>query len=78
MKQIPDWPCLMKRATLAQYLDIAPSDVEREIVAGRLPMPIKMGGRDVWSRALVDSMVERMTGEAIDNWRSSQPLYAKG
>jgi len=78
MRQIPDWPRLMKKATLARYLDISPSEVEKEVCAGRLPMPVRIGSSEHWSRAAVDSMVERMAGEGLDDWRSSQPLYARG
>lgn len=78
MRQIPDWPRLMRKTTLARYLDMSASDVEREVAAGRLPMPIRIGRADHWSRNAVDSMVERITGEGLDDWRASQPLYAQG
>ena len=78
MRLIPDWPRMMKKATLARYLDISPSEVEKEVTAGRLPLPIRIGSTDHWSRAAVDSMVERITGEALDDWRREQPLYANG
>ncbi|MBO9579873.1 MAG: hypothetical protein J7498_03185 [Sphingobium sp.] len=68
----------MRKATLARYLDMAPSDIEREVAAGRLPLPVKIGRAEHWSRSAVDSMVEVITGEAIDDWRASQPLYARG
>jgi hypothetical protein len=74
---IPDWPRMMKKATLARYLDMTPTEVEKEVSAGRLPMPIRMGSSDHWSRISVDSMIERMAGESLDDWRSAQPLYAR-
>lgn len=73
----PDWPRMMRKVTLARYLDITPSEVEKEVVAGRLPMPVKMGSADHWSRAAVDSMIERIAGESLDDWRKDQPLYAR-
>ena len=72
----PDWPRMMRKATLAHYLDITPSEVEKEVIAGTLPLPVKIGSADHWSRAAVDSMIERLTGEALDDWRGKQPLYA--
>ena len=33
VKYIPDWPRLMRKATLARYLDITPSEVEKEVRA---------------------------------------------
>lgn len=77
MKHIPDWPRLMTRATLARYLDITPAEVEKEIASGRLPLPVRVGSRDHWSRAAVDASVERIMGEQIADWRSEQPLYGK-
>ena len=77
MKHIPDWPRLMKKATLARYLDITPTEVEREVAAGRLPFPIKLGSSDHWSRAAVDGMIETIAGENLDDWRKDQPLYAQ-
>ena len=76
MRQIPDWPRLMRKATLACYLDISPSEVEKEVIAGHLPMPVRFGSSDHWSRTAVDSMVEQITGEGLDDWRRDQPLYA--
>ncbi|GLT02275.1 hypothetical protein GCM10007897_36810 [Sphingobium jiangsuense] len=75
MKHIPDWPRLMSKATLARYLDITPTELEREVMQGRLPMPVKVGSRDHWSRSAVDASVETLTGERLDDWRKDQPLY---
>lgn len=76
MKHIPDWPRLMKRATLARYLDMTGTDIEREIAAGHLPHPVSIGGAPHWSRAEVDASIERLTGESPDHdWRKGQPLY---
>jgi len=76
MRQIPDWPRLMKKATLARYLDISPSEVEKEVCAGRLPMPVRIGSAEHWSRVAVDSMVEAIAGDKTDDWRQEQPWYA--
>ena len=72
----PDWPRMMKKATLAAYLDMGGADIEREVMAGRLPHPISIGGAPHWSRAAVDASIESLTGEsAHDDWRKGQPLY---
>ncbi len=76
-RRAPDWPRLMTKTTLALYLDITPSEVEKEVVAGRLPMPVRVGSRDHWSRTAVDASVEQIAGERIADWRSAQPLYAQ-
>lgn len=76
MKRLPDWPRLMKKATLAAYLDMSSVDIEREMIAGRLPMPIDIGGVPHWSRTAVDASIENITGESeLDDWRKGQPLY---
>jgi len=75
VRRIPDWPRMMKRATVAAYLDITPTELEREIAAGRLPMPVKVGNTDHWSRAAIDASVESLAGESVDDWRKGQPLY---
>lgn len=77
MKILPDWPRMMSKATLARYLDITPTEVEREVMRGRLPMPVRVGSREHWSRTAVDAFVERLTGERNDDWRHAQPLYAQ-
>lgn len=75
-KRAPDWPRLMTKTTLAMYLDITPAEVEKEVVAGRLPMPVRIGSRDHWSRTAVDASVDHISGERVNDWRAGQPLYA--
>ena len=77
MRKLPDWPRLMKKATLAAYLDMTGTDIEREVIAGRLPQPVDIGGTLHWSRVAVDASIENLTGEAVDDWRKGQPLYGK-
>jgi len=74
----PDWPRLMRRATAAAYCDMAASEFEREVAAGRLPMPATIGGAERWSRLQIDEALERMTGDGIPDWRRNQPLYQHG
>lgn len=76
MKHIPDWPRMMKRATAAAYLDMSVASFEREVMDGRLPAPVVLGGLSHWSRREIDAHIERLAGEAAPDWRQGSPLYA--
>lgn len=76
----PFWPRMMKRATACAYLDLTPTELEREIAGGRLPHPVMLGNGMHWSRAEIDSYVERLTGpaetgEGAGGWRKKVKLY---
>lgn len=74
----PFWPRMMKRATACAYLDLSAAELEREINAGRIPHPVMFGNVLHWSRAEIDTYLERLTGEAgpTDDWRAGVKLYA--
>jgi predicted DNA-binding transcriptional regulator AlpA len=69
------WPRMMRRATAAAYCDLSAAEFEREVSAGRLPQPIKLGNSEHWSQISMDEMLSRMTGETMPNWREKSPLY---
>jgi len=77
---VPFWPRMLKRASVCAYLEISAADLEREIAGGRLPHPIMLGSGLHWSRAEIDTHVERLTGEGEgdDDWRKATKLYANG
>lgn len=56
------WPALLLRKTVAEYLDMSEDSVIKEVSAGRLPAPFKIGGRDHWRRDAIDAAIARMTG----------------
>jgi hypothetical protein len=63
------WPRMMKRRTAAEYCDLSEAAFEREVVAGRLPCAIMLGGRDHWDRQALDKALAILTGEAdIPEW----------
>jgi hypothetical protein len=72
------WPRMMRRATAAAYCDLTEAGLEREVTAGRLPMPVKLDGKDHWSRVTLDEYLARLSGEGSADWRKGQPLYAAG
>lgn len=74
----PYWPALMCRATAARYLDMTPSEFEGEVVAERLPMPLRFGRSDRWRRAAIDDALDRQAGAGAEDWRDQCKLYAQG
>src|SRR3546814_11884139 len=42
--RIPDWPAMMTRQLAADYCCLSIAQFEREIVSGRLPAPVNLGG----------------------------------
>jgi len=74
----PDWPGMMRRPTAAAYCDMTAAEFEREVVAGRLPVPAVVGGAERWNRRLLDEALERLCGSGAPDWRAQQKLYAQG
>lgn len=70
-------PRAMKRTTAADYLELSPSEFEREVAAGRLPMPFKLGNHEHWSKEAIDEAVARLSGEHATSWRDQSRLYGK-
>jgi hypothetical protein len=76
LRPLPYWPRMMRRATAAAYCDLTEAGFEREVAAGRLPLPVPLDGKDHWSRVTLDEYLARLAGEAVGDWRKGQPLYA--
>lgn len=72
----PDWPRLMKRGTAAAYCDLTPTEFDREVTAGKLPLPIALGNHEHWSRVQLDEYIANLAGEGAADWRREQPAYA--
>ena len=68
------WPAMMLRKTAAAYVELSEAAFEREIIAGNLPGPVKLGNRDHWHRKELDAYLDRLTGNGGD-WRNQGPLY---
>lgn len=76
IERIPHWPQMMTRKLAADYCCLSEAQFEREIIDGRLPNPVKLGGRDHWHKPALDQHLERIAGQAYD-WRSESPIYAQ-
>lgn len=72
------WPAMMRRATAAAYLELSVAAFEREIVAGTLPKPVRLGGKDAWSKRKLDEAIDILLGEGTADldWRRHTKLYA--
>ena len=70
------WPRMMKRGTAAAYCDLTPTEFEREVAAGKLPLPVALGNTEHWSRIALDEHLANLAGEGVYDWRKEQPLYA--
>ena len=62
------WPMAMKRKDAAAYCSLTMPEFEREMAVGRLPLPVKLGNHEHWSRARLDEALERLTGQD-DDWK---------
>jgi predicted DNA-binding transcriptional regulator AlpA len=73
---LPYWPAMMRQKTAAAYCDLSAAEFEREVSAGRLPLPVKLGNSEHWSRALIDERLGRLVGDGRPDWRATSGLYS--
>jgi hypothetical protein len=59
-------PAALTRAKASAYCDLSVAEFEREVAAGRLPAPFKVGRKDHRSRAQLDKALLVLAGEVID------------
>ncbi|MGL5735466.1 MAG: hypothetical protein ACRCYS_11420 [Beijerinckiaceae bacterium] len=65
------WPRMLKRSTAAAYCELSIQAFEREIIAGRLPGPVLLGGKEHWCKNALDLALDIITGA------TSEPEYLK-
>src|SRR3546814_16646306 len=70
--RIPDWPAMMTRQLAADYCCLSIAQFEREIVSGRLPAPVNLGGAEPWHKPTLDRYLEQIAGGATD-WGKGSP-----
>lgn len=75
---IPGWPALMSRTTASRYCDMSPAEFERDINAGRLPVPCKRDEGERWAKCDLDEAIDRMRGGSAPDWRAQSKLHATG
>ncbi len=66
---------MMQRPRAAHYADLTEAGLEREVAAGRLPPPVKLDGKDHWSRVALDEYLARIAGESAGDWRADTRLW---
>lgn len=75
-RKAPDWPRMMRRSTAALYCDLTPSEFDKAVATGELPMPATVAGVKLWSKTNLDDNLSSIAGESAGDWRKQQPLYA--
>ena len=59
----------MRRRTAAEYVDLSEAAFEQEVLAGRLPSPVMLGGKEHWSQLALDRALAILTGdEPLPEW----------
>lgn len=71
---LPYWPAMMKRSTAARYCELSVAEFEREVAEGVLPLPVRLGNNEHWSRSRLDLALERLHGGA-DDWRAKAGIH---
>lgn len=63
------WPRMLKRTRAAEYCDLSEAAFEREIIAGRLPAGVMLGGREHWCKNALDKALDILAGaHEADAW----------
>ena len=77
-KPLPGWPRMMRLSLAAAYVDLTEPAFLREVFEARLPLPIRLDGKERWSQVAIDRALDLLTGDATqpDDWRKRVPLYA--
>ncbi|MCE7797897.1 hypothetical protein LWE61_15205 [Sphingobium sufflavum] len=65
----------MTRTVACEYVSLTVAQFEREVIVGRLPGAVELGGRDHWCRTQLDSYLDRLAGSSEGDWRKNLPIY---
>lgn len=63
VRVIARWPEMMIQRDAADYCGLGLAAFEREVSAGRLPLPHRFGGKDHWRKSQIDAALDLLTGE---------------
>lgn len=67
---LPDWPCAMRKAMAASYLDLSIPAFEREVLTGNLPGPVMLDGKERWLKKLLDdALISPVISDAEKEFR---------
>jgi hypothetical protein len=65
----------MKRATAAAYCDLSPAEFDKAVASGSLSLGFALGRSLHWSQVTIDEHLDRLSGDAVPDWRERSPLY---
>jgi predicted DNA-binding transcriptional regulator AlpA len=68
---------MMVRSRAAHWCDLSEAEFEREVLAGNLPQPVRLGNRDHWSRVALDEYLAQLAGDSLPDWRKGSKLYGE-
>lgn len=63
------WPRMMRKQMAAQYCQLSLAGFEREMIAGRLPTPVLLDGKEHWCIRQLDKALDAITGAAVPDYR---------
>jgi predicted DNA-binding transcriptional regulator AlpA len=55
-------PRLLSRAEAAAYLGVAPATLDKAVLAGQFPAPLRIGVRNLFDRAAIDAKLDSLSG----------------
>lgn len=63
------WGGLLDTDDLCEYLACSRPTLKKEIALGRIPHPIRHGGRDKWRKEDIDRALDNLTGGNVPEYR---------
>lgn len=57
------WPEMMLKRDAAEYCSLSIAKFEQEVLAGRLPGPVRFGGKEHWRKSAIDRALDIITGD---------------
>lgn len=63
VRLVARWPEMMLQRDAADYCSLSIAAFEREVYAGRLPAPIRFGGKEHWRKTAIDRALDVIAGE---------------
>lgn len=64
------WPRLLKLKAAAEYCDMTPAAFEGEVMGGRFPAAVLVGGREHWDRKALDRAIDNLVGEVRNDYHA--------
>lgn len=63
VRLIARWPEMLLQRDAADYCSLSLAAFQTEVYAGRLPSPVRFGGKDHWRKSQIDAALDALTGD---------------